>query len=184
MAIILLFFVNFGALVVSVTPALRDPIVARFNTMDELDNDKSYQIRVLMNQKSMRLFQASPIIGVGAGRFTVSSTPLDIPAVLNYASQEHFDRKSAHNSYLSFLAENGLLGAIPFLVLLLVLSIGGSLAVFRGIRHDRYYLLAVLLGFMQMSVHMWAISSLTNTANWFMYGLAAAMATFKISDEE
>lgn len=97
----------------------------RFATFQTLNEDKSYTIRKLMDQKGLRLFEESPLIGVGISRFTKESTPLDIPLILTYAQQTHFDFKSAHNSYIAFLAETGLAGSLPFAILLLVLGVGG-----------------------------------------------------------
>ena len=155
-------------------PNAASVITSRFNTLQALDDEKSYIIRQLMIQKGLRLFAQSPIIGVGAARFTQSSVPLDIPVVLSYASQDHFDNKSAHNSYIDFLAESGLVGAIPFAILLAFLSVMGFRRAYSGSRYGQYTALAIFMSFIQMSTHMWAIASLTNTANWFIYGLIAA----------
>lgn len=157
-----------------VFPQMTAKVVDRFNTLQNLDQEKSYMIRQLMIQKGERLFLQSPIIGVGVGRFTESSVPLDIPQVLSYAGQQHFDVKSSHNSYIALLAESGLAGAVPFAILLIILSWRGAKSVIRSSRNNRFWILAAFLGFVQMSIHMWAIASLTNTANWFIYGLAAA----------
>jgi len=163
-------------------PQMTSAVVDRFNTMENLEDDKSYQIRQLMIQKGERLFLQSPLIGVGVGRFTKSSVPLDIPRVLSYAGQAHYDVKSSHNSYLDLLAESGLAGVVPFAVLLVILSIRGGKAAFLGTRKNRFWILAVFLSFVQMSIHMWAIASLTNTVNWFIYGLAAAAIV--VSDQK
>jgi O-antigen ligase len=154
---------------------LSTAIMDRFDTMQNLETDKSYMIRQLMNQKALLLFEESPLIGVGAARFRLSSVPLEIPAVLSYAPQEHFDRKSAHNSYLSFLAENGLLGFVLYVLFLIRLALRGFKVQDHFTRQGEYWALAVFLSFIQMSIHMWVISSLTNTLNWFIYGLVGAM---------
>ena len=150
-------------------------VEGRYATFNSLEEDKSYMIRTLMNQKALRLFEESPIIGIGPGRFTKTSIALDIPQILSYASQEHFDVKSAHNSYLSFLAENGLVGALPFAILLISLAIGGLRSAVILNKRGQVWAAAVFAAFIGMSVHMWAIASLTNTANWFIYGLVGAM---------
>jgi O-antigen ligase len=165
-----------------VFPQMTASVVDRYNTMDNLEQEKSYMIRQLMIQKGWRLFQQSPVIGVGVGRFTKASVPLDIPRVLSYGDQQHFDNKSAHNSYLNLLAETGLMGGFPFAVLLFVLGWRGSKAAILATRKNLLWILAVFLGFVQMSIHMWVISSLTNTGNWFIYGLVAA--TIMLSKNE
>ena len=156
-------------------PQVSSAIQARFETFQYLDQDKSTLVRELMVQKGFRLFKESPIIGIGAARFQKESIVLDIPRQLAFQSQEHYDAKSAHNSYIQFLAEFGLLGAIPFALLLLINAIQGTKTTLNEIQNDNLVPLAILLSFLEMSAHMWAISSLTNTANWFVYGLVGAM---------
>ena len=156
-------------------PDVSAKVLHRFNTLQSLNEDKSYMIRQVLIQKALALYEQSPIIGVGVNRFNQSSVIIDAPELLNYKSQASFNRESAHNSYLDFLAENGLLGAVPFALLLLILAIQGLYSAYRGTRRGQYAALAVFLSFVQMSVHMWAIATLSNTANWFIYGLVAAM---------
>lgn len=160
-------------------PQVADKVLARYGTMENLQEDKSYMIRQAMIQKALILFKESPIIGVGVSRFTKTSTDLALSGVLSYGSQDGFNIKSSHNSYVALLAESGLVGTIPYVILLGILSIGGLSGAFLGIKRGEYQNLAVCLSFVQMSIHMWAIASLTNTANWFIYGLMAAVIMSK-----
>ena len=154
-------------------PEVAAKVMSRFNTFQLLAEDKSYVTRQVLIQKGLRLFEQSPILGVGASRFTQSYVPLDIPDVLS-TSTTRLNTITAHNSYLDFLAENGLVGAVPYAVLLGILAVQGLLSAIRGLRRGQYIAFAVFLAFIQMSVHMWAIASITNTANWFIYGLTVA----------
>jgi O-antigen ligase len=170
-------FLMVGLAVVLFTgiPQFSEAVINRFDTFNQLEQDKSYMIRQLMNQKALRLFSESPVIGVGPTRFRLTSTELDIPSVLNYGSQSYFDQKSAHNSYLAYLAETGLIGAIPFAILLMVLMIKGFTQIKWLTSKNQYWSLAIYLSFIQMSVHMWVITSLNNSGTWFIYGLTGAM---------
>jgi O-antigen ligase len=155
---------------------ITESINRRFSTFENLEQEKSYQFRLVMNQKSMLLFKESPIFGVGSGRFGLSSAEgLNLPAVFGYTNVKSFDGKSSHNSYLGFLAENGLVGSIPFALLLIGLILTGFKSALALSVKNQYWGAAIYAGFIGMSVHMWAISSLTNTATWFIYGLTAAM---------
>ena len=164
-------------------PRYSEVILSRADTFSNLEKDKSFEVRKLMNQKALRLFNSSPVFGVGAGRFRLESVPLDIPDLLDYRSQPYYDRKSAHNSYLSYLAETGIAGAVPYVTLLIILSVSGVKQTLRLLRRKQYWGLAVLTGFVQMSAHLWTMSSLANTATWFVYGLMAAMIMYRVQPE-
>lgn len=151
------------------------PVVARFETFNTLDSDRSFIIRELMIQKGLRLFEDNPIFGAGIGRFTVSSVPLDIPTLLRYADQSHFDVKSSHNSYIAFLGETGLVGTIPFLFLHLSLILGGLSASIRLAKHGHVWPIAVFCSYIGMSIHLWSLSGLTSTSPWFIYGMVAGI---------
>lgn len=162
-------------LVYSSSPQISQAVESRLNTFQNLDEEKSYMIRTLMNQKSLRLFEQSPVFGIGTGRFRVTSIELDLPQVLKYGSQEHFNVKSSHNAYLGFLAENGLVGAIPLALLLIVLATHGFKAAIYLLRQNQYWGVTIFCGFVGMSAHLWVISALTNTVTWFIYGMVAAI---------
>lgn len=147
----------------------------RFATFQTIQEDKSFAIRELMIQKGLQLFRESPLIGVGISRFTKESVQLYIPKLLAYAPQSHFDVKSAHNSYIAFLAETGLVGSLPFAILLVILAIDGLKASLKLVRKKQVYALSVFSAFIGMSIHMWSINSISNSANWFIYGLVAGI---------
>jgi len=173
--LVVLATVALGALVLATPNPVARAVEQRFSTFNNLQEDKSYAIRLLMNQKALRLFEENPLIGVGTARFRKESTPLVLPPVLQYAYQDFFDRRSAHNSYLGFLAECGLLGAVPYGLLLLTLTLKGGSAAFFLAKRGQYWAAGVYAGFVGMSIHMWAVNSLTNSGNWMVYGLAAAL---------
>ena len=157
------------------SPVVMSAVGTRFNTFSNLETDKSYQVRQLMIQKGLRLFEQSPILGVGADNFNRDYFEFDLPSVFRSHSQSSFQWISAHNSYLGFLSEFGLAASIPFGILLLSLFSGGLSAVYSGEKRADHKYLAVLLSFIQMSIHMWTNYALTNTGNWFIYGLVAAV---------
>lgn len=176
---VLLWFAILGAMLPIAWSIAPEEVVTKVNeryaTFQSLDEDKSYQIRRLMAQKGVRLFGENPLLGVGPGRFRSSSTELDIPRVLQYASQSHFDVKSAHNSYILFLAETGLAGVIPYGVLLLSLLLLGGKASVQLAHQGNYWAIALFVSFITMSIHLWSLAGLTNTGPWLIYGLVAGM---------
>ena len=149
----------------------------RASTFQNLEQDKSYVFRELMVQKGLKLFEESPIIGVGASRFRKESVVLELSGVFKFYEQSSFDRKSAHNSYVGFLAESGLIGSLPLLVLILMLAFNGLKAAVSHARREDLWAISVMASFVGMSIHMWTISALAGTVTWFAYGLVAALIT-------
>lgn len=178
LVIALVLIVGFLVLLGNVLPQITSEVEQRFSTLTNLEEDKSALIRVLMVQKGLRLFQEDPLFGVGAGRFTQEKIALDLPQGLSYMSQSKFDTKSAHNSYIQFLAEFGLVGVIPFGLLLLILMINGTRTAFWGLKKGEMAAFVIMVSLIQMSVHMWVITAITNTSTWFIYGLVGAMIMY------
>jgi len=58
---------------------------------------------------------------------------------------------------------------------LITLAVRGSFSALRLVRRGDFWPAAVLGTFVSMSIHMWAINSLTGSSTWFVYGLVAAM---------
>jgi O-antigen ligase len=165
-------------LIFSSSPQVSQAVENRLNTFQSLNDDKSYGIRLLMNQKSLLLFDHSPLFGIGPGRFSISFVELNIPEGMKYANQEHFNVKTAHNAYMGFLAENGLVGVIPFAILLIILAGAGFRVAIFLLRQDQYWGAMIYSSFIGMSVHLWVFAAFTNTSTWFIYGLVAAMIVF------
>ena len=164
------------AVAVFVLPeSLGGPVKKRAQTLRQLDRDKSLLVRQLMTQKAVRLFEESPVFGVGPGRFRKTSVLLDIPPALRHRTEDQHNRRSAHNAYAALLAETGLVGTLPFLVLALVLLVGGARAAWRHSRRGELWAIPVYAGFAGMCLHLWSLSGLTGTAAWFVMGLVAAL---------
>lgn len=153
---------------------VREAVLDRFSTFDDLEKDKSYQARQVMNQRSLKLFALSPWFGIGPGRYRVVYVPLEMPWVFAGRDEAEFMRLSPHNSYLSYLAEGGLAASLPLVALLVLLAIRGALAAMALNRKGERWALGVYAGFIAMSVHFWSLAGLTGTHPWFVYGLVVA----------
>lgn len=151
------------------------PVVARYESMQRLDTDKSYQIRILMIQKSVRLFEQKPLFGAGIGHFGQTRVDLDRPDILMGRSLENYNQRSAHNSYAALLGEAGLAGVVPFAALLLTLALAGARAAMRLARRGEQWALVGYVSLVTMSVHLWSLSGLTSTSAWFVYGVVAGL---------
>lgn len=154
---------------------VRETFIGRFSTFETLDTDKSYQIRQVQIQKGKKIFKMSPLVGCGPGRFRSTQVDLDLPKVLLYQSEEYFNHKSAHNSYIQYVAETGLAGTIPYVILLLALGLRGFRAAIHLAKMGWLWGVSVYASFIGMSIHLWSLAGLTNTAPWLKYGMLAAV---------
>jgi len=158
-----------GYIAMSLSPTISKAVNDRFQTLSSLEEDKTYVVRKVLVRKGLTLFEESPLIGVGSARFAQEKVELELPELLQHVDREAIGRKSSHNSYIQFLAEFGLIGAIPFSIMLFYLLVRGALLSFKDI-DDRFDYLRYFVAFLQMSVHMYVISSITGTLAWVMYG--------------
>lgn len=160
--------------------ALTGKFKARSATFQNLETDKSYQARVFLIRKAVKLFVAHPIVGVGPGTFRFHQVKgVPVPKALR-SIKEKVNRISAHNAYMLMVAEGGLITMGSLVAFL------GSLAFF-GLRGGR--LLArrgnpvgiMFLGmFVALSVHLWTLSGLGSSGAWVVYALVASVASFPI----
>lgn len=159
-----------GYIIMSLSPAISNAVNNRFQSMMNLEEDKTYVVRKVLVRKGLTLFEESPLIGVGSARFAQERVELELPELLQYADREAIEKKSSHNSYIQFLAEFGLIGSIPFGVMLFYLFIRGLILSFKEVMEGKFEILIFFVAFIQMSVHMYVISSITGTLAWVVYG--------------
>ncbi len=164
-----------GGILLAAPEIVREKVEERYATFQKLDQDKSFQSRQVLIQKGWRMFLDSPLIGAGAGNFRKETVKLELSGALRGASQQHLNRKSAHNSYMVLLSETGLAGTLPFILLLVILVWRGGLAALALARQEEFWGLGIYVGFLMMSLHLWALSGLTNTGTWVMYGLVVGL---------
>jgi hypothetical protein len=90
--------------------------------------------RILFYKRAVDLFWESPIFGIGFGRYNdpLTECALQLGKLLCVmeASDTYFLEKNAHNSYLQYLSELGIIGFVLFLILWIVIFFG----IRRGIR--------------------------------------------------
>lgn len=143
-----------------------------YDTEETLNTDFSYLTRLAMIEKGLELFEQNTFTGVGIGNFGKTNVDLDF----NFQGGELIAHKdeiletgvSAHNSYISFLAEGGLLLFIPF-VFLMLYPIAYFITNFNSIGT---YEKAIFISIIFMCIHAWFISAMLNIFGWFVLGIA------------
>lgn len=81
---------------------------ARYETVDHLKDDESYQNRILSWEGGIRMFESNPLTGIGAGDY------VDANGVQFWPGDGQKRYLNAHSLYFKVLGELGLLGIITF----------------------------------------------------------------------
>jgi O-antigen ligase len=171
LALFLLLWVGF----LSAPEPLIEPIDKRFSTFEQIENDKSFLFRQVMVQRGLRLFSEHPLLGVGFGRFQQEQVAVEVPHRLSSLDLDLFQTASSHNAYVQHLAETGLVGTVPFAILLITLAVNGLRATIRLACRGEVWTISAYAGFVSMSIHLWSLAGLGSTGPWLIYGLVAGI---------
>jgi O-antigen ligase len=125
-------------------------------------------------EKGGRLFLEHPVFGGGLGRFDRERVKL-AGVRTPWTNDTELNQRSSHNSYVSLLAETGLIGSLPFAAILALLLVGGARAAMRLVRRGEEWAGGVWASALAVSVHLWALAGLSGTLPWFVFGLTAGV---------
>jgi O-antigen ligase len=81
---------------------------ARYETVDHLKSDESYQNRLLSWQGGIKMFESNPITGIGAGDYTYAN------GMKYWPGNGRKTWLNAHSLYFKLLGELGLVGIFTF----------------------------------------------------------------------
>lgn len=149
-------------------------VAERWASLDTLETDKPFRMRLAMVEKGRRLFERQPVFGAGLGRFDHERVRLAV-AFAPWTNDETLNSRSSHNAYMSLLAETGLLGSGAFAILLCALLFGGARAACRLARRGEDWAIGAWASALAVSIHLAALSGLTGTLPWFVFGLTAGL---------
>ena len=104
-------------LVASVTILALGSVSQNSGIAQRLNQTENVSGRIATYRVGYQLFAGQPIFGVGIGQFGVGETGIEAVAVNGVEAVD-----TAHNSYIDVMAEAGLWGLVPFLVLTLAVA--------------------------------------------------------------
>lgn len=139
-----------------------------------LKNDKSWIIRVAQMQKGKQLFAERPMWGLGPKNFSQQFVEIDVSKIESNENEflkrtmRSQGQRSAHNSYINLITENGLIGTVVFVVMVLLIYVYyiKNLTYFRDTFESCVFIIS-----MGMLVYFYSISALYGTSTWLIYGL-------------
>lgn len=150
-----------------------------YETDETLETDRSYLTRLALIEKSMSIFKEHPLTGVGVGNFT----KVEFDIQFDFEGGQYLESKeesiavgtSAHNSYINFLSEGGILLFIPILFLMFY-PIFYFVIKFNQIEGtERPLFIAIIM----MCIHSWFISGMLNVYAWFLLAIANSYIIYK-----
>lgn len=144
-----------------------------YNTDEIRKTDVSYLIRVAMVKKGLKIYEERPYTGVGLNNFTKYTAEIssDFEGSHLVLGEKTINTTSAHNSYISLLAEGGLFTFVPFLMILSAIIIKGVFS-YNSLPE---ILRPVLIGLLLMCIHLYFISAILNVFAWFLIGLGSSI---------
>lgn len=140
----------------------------------DLNMDKSWLVRQLMIDKGKEIYEKYPALGVGPNGFKYYDSrfsTLSDYSRLGGHTEEYYNSRSSHNSYVQVLTDFGLLGMIAFLLLLSIPIIYFLLDYIKG-KAD--ITMVPIIGLLGSAFHYYAITAITGAISWFVLGLAWA----------
>lgn len=159
----------------SILEPYNEEVALLLTSPDEVNAyDKSWIQRQVQVQKGIQIFQEHPILGVGPLNFTSYQVKIDLsklsdnidPNELN-AVMKHSENRSAHNSYVTLLAEFGIVGFICWTLFILTYIIT-SIKKFHDFDFFDFSVFVAVLG---LSVYFYTIAGFYGTSTWLLLGL-------------
>ena len=144
------------------------------SSTDFLHEDRSLLIRRLMVEKALIIFESNPFTGIGLNNFSSHEVDFigDFEGSYLVINKSDANSKSAHNSYVSILAEGGLLLLIPFLIIIFY-NIYNFVKYYNHLNQIEK---SFYWSFIGMCVHLYFISALLNVYAWFLIGIVSAIS--------
>jgi len=153
-------------------------IVKRLETFRDLEMDQSLGTRQYLFRKAIAQFESSPLVGIGIeqGRFVLMD--VELPESVKYKNYLTTEPINEHNAYMQILSETGVVGTMPYIIFILFLLIMGLKSTNYLITKGDFWSVGVFSSFISMSLHLWTITALRNTAAWVVYGLLGGVIMF------
>lgn len=145
-----------------------------YSTQEVVESDGSYLLRRAMVEKGLILFEQEPWTGLGLNNWTEHEVEFrgDFIGAERIINKERLEKFSAHNSYVAFLGEGGLLVIGPFILILLITLT----TLFRQYSTLDSNQRPILWGLLMMSIHIYFISAMLNSFTWYFIAMGGAAA--------
>ena len=123
-------------------------------SISNISTDVSNTERINRWKCAYRMFKLHPVLGWGPGTYMFKYASFQLSNEMTVISTNTGNLGNAHSEYIGPLAEEGILGPISFLSIVIVSLVVGSRLIFRGLTpFVRYTAIATMLGLITYYVH-------------------------------
>jgi len=151
-------------------------------SISNISTDASNLERLNRWNAAFRMFQERPIFGWGPGTYSFEYAPFQHAHEKTIISTNMGDKGNAHSEYIGPLCESGVLGALTFIIIVIVvLSTGFRLYYTVTENETKKIVLVILLGFITYIVHGGLNNFLdTDKASVPFWGFVAALVAIDL----
>ena len=157
-------------------------ISQHIKSISNISTDASNLERLNRWNCAIRMFKEKPLFGWGPGTYSFKYAPFQIASEKTIISTNNGDMGNAHSEYLGPLAEQGLLGLLLFLYVIITSIITGIRVIKNANNNNiRYFAVAVFLGLCTYYLHGFLNNFLdTDKASVPFWGFTAMLVVFDI----
>lgn len=129
-------------------------IAEHVQSMSNVATDASNLERINRWMCAFRMFRERPVFGYGPGTYTFKYAPYQISREKTVISTNAGDLGNAHSEYIGPLAEQGVLGAVTFLLIVITTIYTANRVFYKSKKREvRFLSLAFLLGLATYYMH-------------------------------
>ena len=150
---------------------LSNRFVRRVEGLRNLEVDSSTSIRLALQQKAFAVMSTDPIVGVGLGNFGTTEIGDEVSRYMSPKDARAFAGKETHNSYLQMLAEAGILGGLPILLIVGIALFAALLLISQRSSSRSHMDLAIAASIVSLAAYLWTRGGLLSTLTWLLLGL-------------
>ena len=127
---------------------------AHLQSISNITTDASNLERINRWNSAMRMFEQKPFFGWGPGTYQFKYAPFQHSNEMTIISTNAGDQGNSHSEYIGPLAESGVLGAVTFILIVILVTYRGTMLYIRSKDKEiRLITLGVLLGLITYFVH-------------------------------
>ena len=157
-------------------------IMKHVQSISNITNDASNLERINRWHSAIRMFEDYPVLGSGPGTYQFIYAPYQNSQEKTRISTNAGDRGNAHSEYLGPLAEQGIIGSLSVMIIIII-TLYYAFKNYRIIKdkESRYLNLAIILGFVTYLIHGILNNFLdTDKASALFWGFIAMMVAINV----